>query len=486
MKKYVFITKVFLVLLLFAVLSLIPYTLLVMNFGTYGLWVFALILLLNSYSIIDVFQNRRSNNQTKISWSILLLTPTAMFLLYFLSGKIFWTRKKENSRFDEYEEELFIGNEKRQYNIKCDIEPLIGGDVKFQKFIEDIRNSKYSLDIEYFIINQGILWQTILDAIIIKANEGVKVRLITDYLGNIQNSNKTYEKLLNHENISFAFFNKPKIPFTSGYINQRSHNKIVIIDNKIAYFGGLNIGDDYAHLYPKFGYWYDVHFRVKGELILDIKKQFNLEWFKITKERNSLAKITQEFNKGQLQIGNNLKSEEKTNILALMDGYHSDKTTFLSKILNLIKESRYEIMIVTPYLIIPKELFIELKKAANRGVKIDVITTGVSDKKTAYVASEYYSDSLIRVGINVWRTNGFFLHAKYYIFDDNKILFGTSNIDYRSIYLHFEYNFVFEDKNFVKRMKNESWESLINTSVMQHNSNKKMFKPFVYFISPIL
>jgi cardiolipin synthase len=130
---------------------------------------------------------------------------------------------------------------------------LKNGDQKFDKLIEDLNNAKHTINLQTFIINDGIVFKKIEKALISKVKEGVKVRVSTDYVGNLQTSDKAYDAL-KKAGVEFFIFNKLNVPFTSGKANHRNHDKFIVIDNQIAYTGGLNIGDDYAHLYSKYGY----------------------------------------------------------------------------------------------------------------------------------------------------------------------------------------------------------------------------------------
>lgn len=393
-----------------------------------------------------------------------------------MAAKMFNVQHKHLYRSTLLENVLYHDNPNRLLSGHHHIDILVGGDQKFPRLIADLKQAKDSINLEYFIINSGIIWDQIQTILIDRANNGVKVRILTDFIGNFQNDDDTYNQMMNHPNIDFEMFNKFLIPFSSGYSNLRSHHKIVTIDNKIAYFGGLNIGDDYAHMYSKYGYWYDVHFRTEGLFAQDLQRQFIIDWMRGTDEN-----LTDQFEFDAVEL-----KEDDLSIASFMDGYHFEETVFLNHLLGQINRAKHRIKLITPYVVFPKILINAIKRAINRGVDIELITTGIADKRSAYFVAKFYISELETMGVKVYRTNNFFMHAKGYLFDDKYAIIGTSNLDYRAMYLHFEHNFLIKDPLFVDKFNQFLWNDLKQNSYRVKPLKKyRLFYPLIKFISPI-
>lgn len=484
MKIAKFFVGLFLFVFIFVFLSLIPFFLVFTNHFSSGILVLILFYLINFIFLSEVLANKRSNGQSKISWTIILILPFPTFFIYIGTGKLFFWHKLFNKKILEYEKELFIqeGKISRNYHSnEVNIEIFTSGDSKINQLFSDLNNAKSEILIEYFILNEGIILNKLFDKLLEKADQGIKIKIITDYAGNFQNNDSSYSRIKNHKNIEFHIYNPIYFPFTTGKLNLRSHNKIVLIDNYIGYFGGFNIGDDYVSLYGKYGYWYDVHFRTKQlYLINDLQKQFYIDWFRTTKQKINPP----EFSKTISHISK--QKHKKPTLVSFMDGYCQDDPIFLTTLINKIDNSKKTIKLVTPYLILPNILIKSLLRASKKGIQIEIITTGKADKKTAYFASRYYVNLLTKNNIKIYRTNNFFMHAKYYIFDDKNSIIGTSNLDSRSIYLHYEYNFFISSKKWTNQLLNESFKELKSKSYIVENEKNIVPDFIIKLISPIL
>ena len=478
MKKTSLALQLALMLFIFSFMLIIPYYLLFTTFWRQGLIIISIFWFLNLAFIYDAWINRRSDKQSKISWTILLSWPLPLFLIYLWSSKRFFWHRKKYIDINNLEQEIFQNNPLRKYTDNLDLKILSDGQMMFNSILDDLDLAKETIWIEFFILNEGISFNILKQKLIDKANQGVKIKILTDYAGNIQNNNKIYKDLNNTENIEFVIFNKIFLLFSNGNSNLRSHNKIIVIDSKCGYFGGFNIGDDYLSLYSKYGFWYDIHFKTMNlEFINDLKAQFILDWYKATniKELNEIKKL-------------DLKGTETNKITyqAFSDGYNFEEPKFLNKFISLIQNSSKSLKFVSPYLILPQSILKELINASQRGVKIEIITTGRADKKSAYYSSRYYLNLLSKNNIKIYRTNNFFLHAKYYIFDDKITMVGTSNLDSRSIYLHYEYNFVIWDQKIADKLILNSWNELLSLSTLTNYEKNLIPSCLIKFISPIL
>lgn len=413
-------------------ISLIPIFFIFLGFN-YGVFLLLTYYLFNLLFLIDLFFKKRVDIQSKISWILVFLfLPGAGAFLYLLYGFVpFKTRDKleklrlENSNFPFQEKGSFE-----------DLKLIKNGNNKLKNLLSDLKKAKEFIHIQYFIINNGITWKQIEEVLLDKLKNGIKVRITIDYFGNIQTKNSTFDNI-KKAGAEVLFFNKNNFLLKSGLINYRNHNKFVIIDDKISYFGGMNIGDDYSGLYSKYGFWFDLQFRFEGE----ISKLFNNQFKLFFNYENSKIKK----NYKELVIEENLDKKGSKSLEVLYDGPQFDKTTFLDIFVNKISQAKKSIKIVTPYVVLPKVILDEIEKASYRGVKIDLITCGIPDKKSAFIIGKSFSRFLQSFGVNIYRINDSFVHSKFFIFDDNEVIFGTSNLDYRAIYLHFETNLVLKN-----------------------------------------
>ncbi len=456
---------------------------------------------INLMFLIEVWLKNRSDYYSRISWTVvLLLIPGGGSLIYYFSAftpffieSRMINEKREVKVDKNYLKEFnnlnnqFKINYKKQgkkiiFNSKIDF--LQNGNKKFQNLLEDIKKATKTIYIQYFIINNGIIWKNIEELLIKKRNEGVEIKILVDYIGNIQTKNSTFDEIIKNK-IEFVFFNKTSFLLKNGSLNYRSHNKFFLIDKKICYFGGMNIGDDYSGLYPKYGFWFDLQIRTEGEIVIEFYNHFVEQW-------NIYSKNKLNFIEEKNYQKNNFdqKNINTRNIQFFDDGPLYNKTYFLNNLINLIKNSKKEIKLVSAYFVVPQILLNELQKAVKRGVKVKLITSGRADKKSAYFVGEFFISDLISRGIKVYRVNNTFIHSKFYLFDDDLLIFGTSNLDYRSIYMHFESNLLIQDTKKVLELS-EIFFFYLSKSYLEkpkHNTKKLCYKIkyfFIKLISPI-
>lgn len=453
---------------------LIPIVMLSMGFffGT-------LVLTMTGY-LISIFpwilaiKYKRSDIQTKVSWTIaFIISPMAAAYLY-LKGA--WVPSK-NWKLIRGSGPLKSA-EKTEWNKISNSEIIAIEDTikMYTNLIEDLESAKEEINIQYFIITEGIFWNRIKEIILKKHSEGVKINILADYVGNVSTCNIHYEKLIS-AGINFSFFGKQNLFWPSGKMNFRNHNKSVTIDNKIAYTGGANIGDEYASLHPKYGVWFDLSFRVEGELVGEIRNNF-FEMFSIATNTKYVEKKSKPLDK-------------KMNITMKQDGPNIDSPVFLNDLINSINNSSKNIKIVTPYYIIPQSLSDALAQAVQRGVKVEIITSGRADKIVVSKIGKLFIEEAVSRGVNFFKTNNTFIHSKLYIFDDEKVIIGTSNLDYRALYYNYETNFYIKDENFYKTIDNiftvyKKNSYRITKSSRDWGFTKSLINKFLKLVSPTL
>ena len=290
---------------------------------------------------------------------------------------------------------------------------------------EELKKAEHFIFMEYFIISRGRVWDEILEILKQKASEGVDVRVLYD--GMVTQLN---EKVLHANNIKCKAFNR-FTPFVSSVQNNRDHRKIAVIDGHTAFNGGINLADEYANIISRFGHWKDTAVMLRGDAVWSFTVMFLQMWEIIAADEDYRE----------------LYGPEKYGVSEIeSDGFvmpYGDAPTDGENIgelvyLDIINKARDYVYITTPYLILDNEMITALGFAAKSGVDVRIIVPGIPDKWYCYcIAQSYYKD-LLDVGVKVYEYAPGFVHAKNFVSDDNKAVVGTINLDYRSLFLHFE------------------------------------------------
>ena len=309
---------------------------------------------------------------------------------------------------------------------------LDSGEALFEALIKDLKEAKSYIFMEFFIINKGIMWSEILDILKMKVKEGVEVKVLYDDFGS-SGLPYQYKKKLRNDGIDAYSFNPMRIHLNFA-MNYRDHRKIVVIDGNIGYTGGINIGDEYINKIKPFGHWQDAGIRLEGRAVWSLLLGFLENWRFTSRKDIDYAsyKGTTDFieNDGEVTPFSDTPLDKEL----------ATKNIYLS----LINSARSSIYITSPYLIIDNELTTALKFAAKAGIDIKIIIPYIADKKIIFMVTESYVPELIDAGVKVYRYTPGFIHSKMMIVDDQKAMIGTANLDFRSLYLHFE-NMVYLD-----------------------------------------
>lgn len=308
-----------------------------------------------------------------------------------------------------------------------DVEYLHNGEVTFKRLVEELEKAEKYIFLEYFIIKQGYMWNRILEILIRKAKAGVDCRVIYDDFGCLLNLPHNYHKYLEKYGIKCAIFN-PIIPILAKRHNTRNHRKIAVIDGKVAFTGGINIGDEYINKYSRYGYWKDTAIMLKGEAVWSFTVMFLTMWCYITKTKEEYEqyKANPSYDKGEGYVqpfnDNPIDNENVGEIVYL----------------NLINKATKSIYITTPYLIIDSEMLTALTSAAKAGLDVRIITPHIPDKWYVHIVTQSYYKILLKSGVKIYEYKPGFIHAKMMMVDDEYGVIGTINMDFRSLYLHFE------------------------------------------------
>ena len=300
------------------------------------------------------------------------------------------------------------------------------GEYKYKAMLEELQKAEKFIFMEYFIIEEGEMWGSILDILVAKAKEGVDVRVMFDGLCEISTLPDNYVSLLRNVGIKAHAFS-PLTPLLSTHYNYRDHRKILVIDGNVAFNGGVNLADEYINRKERFGHWKDTAVMLRGRAVQSFTLLFLQMWNIYEKEPDfSQAQIKPEPVKAQgyvMPYGD-----------CPLDGYKVGESIYTDI---LYRANRY-VHIMTPYLILDGELETALKYAAERGVDVRLILPGIPDKKAAYSLAKAHYRSLVASGVKIYEYTPGFVHAKVVVSDDEKAVVGTINFDYRSLYHHFE------------------------------------------------
>lgn len=321
------------------------------------------------------------------------------------------------------------------------VEFFSDGEEKMRSLFRDIKNAKQCINIEYFIVKHDIVGDNLLEALIEKAEEGVKVRLLVDALGSWRINKKLVEKLITVGG-NYAEFFPTKWKFFNTKINYRNHRKLAIIDDDIGYIGGFNIAREYVGLKKKFGYWRDAHVKIRGGSVCDINARFLLDWRSATKEKINMEDVFFEPKNMPGNVGVQIVSSGPDEVLEQIK----------RGLLKMITSAKKNIYIQTPYFVPDMTILESLKMAAQSGVDVNIMIPCIPDHMFVYWATYSYVSEIMEVGGNVYIYDNGFLHAKTMAVDDEVCTVGSANFDIRSFKLNFEANAFIFDKKFTKEV----------------------------------
>lgn len=316
------------------------------------------------------------------------------------------------------------------------------GEDKFEAMLREIASAKKFIFMEYFIIERGIMWDTILDLLEKKAKEGVEIRVMYDGMCAISKLPYDYPKEVQKRGIQCKMA-IPIKPFLSTVQNNRDHRKICVIDGRVGFTGGVNLGDEYINKIERFGHWKDTAIMLEGDAVQSLTMMF-LEMWNVDERRPE-------------QYEKYLTSKvpgfykERGYVLPYADSPFDNENVGEEVYFHILNHSKQYVHIMTPYLILDNEMITSLTRTAKSGIEVIIIMPHIPDKWYAFVLAKTYYKELLKAGVQIYEYTPGFVHAKVFISDDDTATVGTINLDYRSLYLHFEcgvmiYNNVVVDK----------------------------------------
>ncbi len=459
------------------VIQLVVIFLSIYFFSKYIVWIFGGFTVLSIIVAIYIL-NKNQNPSYKIAWIIpIFALPVFGVCLYLLvqfqygskvinnglqnirkKTKLFLKQetsvntslKEDNVLFNNFASYMYnYGDFPIYQNTKMDYFSV--GETQFEDMVKEIRKAKKYIFLEYFIIQKGYMWNTILEILKEKVKEGVEVRVIYDGMCMIASLPFNYPKELAKFGIKCKIFSPIK-PIFSTYQNNRDHRKICIIDGKIAYTGGANLADEYINKINRFGHWKDTAIKLSGEAVNTFTILFLEMW--------NLKETEEEIYENYL-VGKKDDFEEELGYVLLyadnpFDNYEIGKQVYLD-IMNQAKEFLH---IITPYLVLDHELLNTLIYLARKGIDVKIIMPNIPDKKLVYYLGRSFYSELIRSGVKIYEYIPGFPHAKVFSCDLDKATVSSINLDYRSLYLHFECGVLIYKNKVINDIENDFQETL--------------------------
>ena len=468
-----------------------------------------MVLILNMiFSLSLIFIERKDPTTTWAWLLILLVLPGLGFLIYMLFGQNLSRQKifKEKIRVDEvkrknindkYEGDIHQhdGGERfsdlrkmnfnqsgAKYTTNNNANVYVNGEDKFKQLIEDIKNAKRYIHIEYYIFKNDQIGKIIINELTKKANDGLEVRLLVDSMGSRKLTKKAIKEYLEAGG-KFSLFFPGILPHINTRINYRNHRKIVVIDGEYGYVGGFNVGKEYISKDPQIGFWRDTHVRIIGDAVEDLNERFLLDWcYAADEEIEDYEKYSPKCNKSTDDVG----------IQIVTSGPDHKEQYIRNAYIKLINNAKENVYLETPYLVPDAPILEALKISALSGVDVRIIIPGKPDHFfMQWVASSYIGE-LLEAGIKIYKYQDGFIHAKTIVVDSTVISIGTANLDIRSFKLNFEVNaFIFDDRiakdGEIQFMKDIQKSEEVTKEIYNNRSNIVRIKEsLIRLVSPIL
>ncbi len=414
------------------------------------------------FALFVIFWERRDAGASWAWLLVLFFLPVAGFILYLIFGRTL--RRAHHFEWEGREKigiDAILKNQQEQLNLNQfdfrnqitednkeliymhlrtndavltednSVDIFIDGKEKFAQLFEDIKAAKDHIHIQYYILKKDELGKRFIDLLTLKAKEGVTVRILYDELGSRGLTKRFFKEFRKAGGLVEVFF-PSRLPFINLRLNFRNHRKLVIIDGRIGYIGGFNVGDEYIGLNPKFGYWRDTHLRIQGSAVYAIQTVFILDWNEASKHHD-IGFVPEHFPEIESPL-------DSIGMQIVTSGPDSKWEQIKNGYIKLIMSAKHSILIQTPYFVPDASLLDALRIAALSGIKVSIMIPNKPDHIFVYWATYSYIGELLEAGASIYIYDNGFIHAKTIIVDNETASVGTSNIDMRSFKLNFEVN----------------------------------------------
>ena len=434
-------------------------------------------MLIQIFSVLLVFMLVNDGKTYNNYWIvIILLLPVAGYFLYFM-----WGRRRKNSKeyvryrnviekglqYKKQEPEIIAEYRELHPNKAQIAQMLINsgfplykntkvkyyniGEKKFEALLEDMKAAEKFIFLEYFIIYDGKIWQQIKEVLAQKVQEGVEVRLLFDDFGCLIANTEEFRHELAAMGVRVSIFSPIHEGASRFSFNYRNHQKIAIIDGKVAYTGGINLGDEYANIYEKHGHWKDTAIRLEGNGVWGLTSIF-LEMWEFSKGYEDLDYSKYRCTQPQEVCGY---------VQPVADGpANNPRNPIEAMYTHMINKARDYIYFTTPYLVLDQKMIEDLCRAAQSGVDVRIITPRKYDKWYVYMVTVSNYGALLKNGVKIYEYVPGFIHSKTVVSDDECAVCGTINMDYRSFYLHYECGVFMSENDAVLDIRDDILETI--------------------------
>lgn len=449
-----------------------------------------LLVLNTSFALGTVFYKRRDIAATWAWLMVLVFFPGVGFIAYMFVGrglsndKLFQLKRKTKLELDKIikkqSEELdsiltssdrivkeadimikFFGNTDHAFLTRRNMVSIItDGHALFNDLFNEIERAKHHIHVEFYTFYNDGIGQKLIHLLEKKCSEGIEVKILWDSWGSLGTDKKIFQKLrqLGGEAANFL---ETRSFLDNFRLNFRGHRKIVVIDGKIGYTGGFNVGDQYLGLKSKFGYWRDTHLKIIGSGVHGLQSRFILDW----NANGNISSIDEDFNAGSKYFPV-AKAEGQTNLQIVSSGPDSEIQKIKLGYLSMINAARESIWIQSPYFIPDDSVLDALRIAVSAGVDVRIMLPNKPDHPLVYRATQYYAWQCAKWGIKIYYYNNGFIHAKTIIIDNKISSVGSANMDFRSFKLNFELNSFMYGSKISNKLRN-IYKSDINNSELQ-------------------
>ena len=337
---------------------------------------------------------------------------------------------------------LFLETDQAVLTTRNQVQVFTEGQSKFEALFADLKRAKHHINVEYFTFYNDQVGRKFVSILEQKAAEGVEVRVIYDTFGSHGGKKHLFKRLTKLGGHAYPFLSS-RLALSDFQLNFRDHRKIVVIDGKVGYTGGFNVGDQYLGRKAKFGFWRDTHLRIEGNAVLALQNRFFLDW-NATAKRQRVQYSTQYFPA--------IQSRGTTSMQIVSSGPDSELQQIKKGYLKLINSARRAIVIQSPYFVPDESILEALKVAALSGIRIRLMIPDRPDHPFVYRATEYFAKSLMKAGGEVYLYHKGFMHAKMMVVDGEVASVGSANMDIRSFKLNFEVNAFMYDQQLAERL----------------------------------
>lgn len=449
--------------------------------GTMRYWVSIAFQLLSFLMVLCILP-REDNPSYKISWIILIMTVPLLGGIFYLMFGMKHNGKRMARQIESYTNSLLhkthggdsVGSEEKKQNAKkilarlaqrhpalarqanyiyrssgfelyqnTETEYFPIGEKFYARLLEELRKAKKFIFMEYFIVQHGVMWDSILKILEQKQRQGVQIYLLYDDMGCVMTLPALYSDYLKEKGFRVGVFN-PFRPRLSAAANYRDHRKICVIDGNVGFTGGINLADEYINAKEKHGHWKDTGVLLRGDAVQSLTEMFLELWQFTCREtlelsdflptvRHSCAGFVQPYGDSPL------------------DSFNVAENVYMQ----ILNHAQNYVYITTPYLILDNEMITSLCLAAQSGVDVRIMTPHVPDKWYVHMVTRSYYPQLLRAGVRIFEYTPGFIHSKMFVSDDDTAVVGTTNVDFRSFYLHFECGAAFYLSPIVSQVKED-------------------------------